>query len=191
MNGEFNDKKELRRKFSEIRRRAAADDNRNALITERALADERILSADTVLLYASFGSEPDTWRIADVLLGRGVAVAFPRCGKNGVMRFHTVTSTAQLKNSKFGIREPSENLPFPDISGKTVCIVPGLAFTEMGDRLGYGGGFYDRFLAENPQISTVALAFEASVADRLFTEAHDVRVDYIITEERTVICNAE
>ena len=74
-------------------------------------------------------------------------------------------------------------------SVRTVCIVPGLAFTEKGARLGYGGGFYDRFIAAYPEITTIALAYEAMITDSLPVQEHDMTVELIVTEERTVLCN--
>ena len=105
------------------------------------------------------------------------------------MTFHTVTSLSQLNEGKYGISEPDSALPQPIINEYTVCIVPGLAFTPDGGRLGYGGGFYDRFLADNPGVYTIALAFDAMIVDELPLSAHDLKVDSIVTEERMVLCN--
>ena len=181
-------KKELRRYFSQLRKEAKSDD-RDKLISERLLGLSDVREAETVLLYASFGSEADTWEIAEALLASGKCVAFPRCGKNGVMTFHIVRQLSELTDGAYGIREPSEELPCPDLKNRTVCIVPGLAFTEKGGRLGYGGGFYDRFLAEHPHITSAALAYEAVITNALPAEKHDIAVKYIVTEERTVLCN--
>ena len=182
------DKKELRKHFSELRKKAKSPE-KDMAISERLLSDQDVLRADTVLLFASFGSEPDTWNIAGELLKAGKAIGFPRCGTEGKMTFHTVSALSQLIENprSYGIREPDAALPCPDISGDTVCIVPGLAFTENGGRLGYGGGFYDRFLAEH-NVHTIALAYEQCVADKLPEEQHDLRVGKIVTEERTVLC---
>ncbi|MBQ8961103.1 MAG: 5-formyltetrahydrofolate cyclo-ligase [Ruminococcus sp.] len=183
---DMQDKEELRRRFSQLRKGAKSPE-KDRLIVQRLLGE--IGGADTVLIFASFGSEPDTWTVAEELLKAGRNVCFPRCRAGGQMTFHKVTELAQLVENpdSFGIREPDESLPCPVIGSDAVCIVPGLAFTEKGERLGYGGGFYDRFLAKN-KVHTIALAYEECVTDTLPQSQHDLRVDMIVTEERTVLC---
>ena len=105
------------------------------------------------------------------------------------MTFHIVTEIAQLTAGKYGIMEPDESLPEPVCTDKTVCIVPGLAFTMTGSRLGYGGGFYDRFLEKHQELHTIALSYEALITSELPVQEHDLCVDSIITEERMIICN--
>ena len=183
----MSDKKELRKHFSEVRR-YAKDDLKDDSIAARLLSLDDIKNADTVLLYASFGSEVDTWKITGKLIEMQKNIAFPKCGKNGHMTFHVVSGSSDLIAGAYGIPEPDISLPSPDITDRTVCIVPGLAFTENGSRLGYGGGFYDRFLEKYPAVTTLALAYEAVLTDKLPVESHDATVKYIVTEERTVLC---
>ena len=185
------DKKELRKHFSAVRAEAKSPE-KDRLITERVLSHDRIAAADTVLLYASFGSEVDTWELAERLIGAGKTIAYPKCGSSGAMTFHIVSDIAALRadtSGKYGICEPSGELPCPELSGDTVCILPGLAFTENGGRLGYGGGFYDRFLAAYPHIFRIAAAYEALLTDSLPVMEHDITINHIVTEERTVLCN--
>lgn len=187
----MNEKTSLRKKFSDIRASVSDKDAKDASITENILSLEEVKNADCVLLYASFRSEIDTWKLFRSLRKLGIDTAFPLCGKNGEMTFHLVYDASQLLAGAYGIPEPDSSLPQPVITERTVCIVPGLAFTAYGGRLGYGGGFYDRFLAANPQIITVSAAYEALITDSLPLMQHDLRVRYIVTEERTVICNEQ
>ncbi|MDO4864405.1 MAG: 5-formyltetrahydrofolate cyclo-ligase [Ruminococcus sp.] len=185
------DKKELRRHFSALRKKAKTL-LKDMTITKSVLSISELSDADTVLLFASFGSEPNTWELANELMKNGKTVAFPRCKDEGVMTFHVVNDLSLLRDGdvgRYGICEPDGSLPCPDITERTVCIVPGLAFTEDGGRLGYGGGYYDRFLAEYPDICTIALAYEAVITDSLPLSEHDVKINQIVTEERTVLCN--
>ena len=183
-------KKELRCYYSSIREEAK-DVSKDKVITERLLMNERILSAQNVLLYASFGSEIDTWELSSRLIKLGKIVAFPKCGKNGHMTFHCVDDIDSLRNNSgmYGICEPDGVLPSPDLSINTVCIVPGLAFTIRGERLGYGGGYYDRFLSSDPSILRLAVAYEVMITECLPVYEHDISIDQIVTEERTVLCN--
>ncbi len=181
------DKKEVRSHFTKVRK-AARSDEKDRLIAARLISLEEIGNADTVLMFASFGSEINTWEIAGKLLTAGKKLAYPKCGRGGVMTFHLISGTSDLKAGAYGISEPESSLPCPDVTSRTVCIVPGLAFTEAGARLGYGGGFYDRFLEKYPEMPTIALAYEAMITKALPTERHDAAVKYIVTEERTVLC---
>lgn len=181
-------KKEIRSYFSEIRK-TIKNDISDAIINSKVLALKKIINADTVLLYASFGSEVNTWELAGNLIYKNIQTAFPLCGENGAMTFHIVKSLIQLHDGKYGISEPDISLPCPEITERTVCIVPALAFTANGGRLGYGGGYYDRFLSEYPEIYTIGLAYEQCVSETLPLEEHDVKVKSIITEERTIICH--
>ncbi len=97
-----NDKKLLRRYFSDIRQNIRSEAADHA-ITMRILADKNVNEADNILLYASFGSEVDTWELAEEFLSRNMNVAFPKCGKNRVMTFHIVTNSEQLKSGMLQI----------------------------------------------------------------------------------------
>lgn len=184
------DKKELRRHFSEIRDSSASPD-KDRLICQRLLDSEQVRAADTVLLYASFRSEVCVDMLSEELDALGIPVAFPLCHKGGVMTFHLVPDISQLRPGAYGIREPDISFPQPEPTERTVCVVPGLAFTEYGGRLGYGGGFYDRFLTSNPQVYTAAAAYESQIAPELPLEKHDIRLRSIYTDERKIICNAK
>ncbi len=186
----MDEKKELRRKFSALRKELKTE-VRDRIICARVLSNENVMNADVVLLYASFRSEVNTWELAEQLLMKKKTVAFPRCGENGDMTFHIVGGLSQLRDAvpgKYDICEPDSSLPQPEVTGKSVCIVPGLAFTENGGRLGYGGGYYDRFLEEFPGVK-IALAYEGMIAEELPLMPHDMKSDIIVTEERTVLCN--
>lgn len=184
------DKKTLRKEFSALRK-SLRSNVKDSVIAAKLLSMEEVRDADTVLLYASFGSEVNTWQLAGSLLHKNKTIAYPRCGENGLMTFHIITSASQLKEGKYGICEPDGSLPQPDFAGRTVCIVPGLAFTPEGGRLGYGGGFYDRFLAAHPDVRRIAAAYDGLIVSELPLQPHDLKVDTIVTEERTVSCNAE
>lgn len=173
-----------------MRSQAKTPEKDNA-IAERLLSVEELLNAEIVLLYASFRSEVDTRNIAEDLIHRDKKIAFPVCGEDGFMTFHIISNLSQLKKSEMGIPEPDISLPQPKITENTVCVVPALALTVSGFRLGYGGGYYDRFLAKNPCVFTVALAYEESVTDSLPVSDFDVKINMIITNERKIYCNEQ
>ena len=182
-------KKQLRKKFSEIRGNITDKAAKDAEITERFLELERVQEADCIMVYASFGSEVETYGIVDAFLGTDTKIAYPRCEDDGTMTFHIIESFADLHEGMYRISEPDISLPRAVVTEKTVCLIPGLAFTENGGRLGYGGGYYDRFLLDNPDIYTIALSYEELITDELPLLQHDLLVKSIVTEERTVLCN--
>lgn len=184
------DKKQLRRYFSDIRKSEKSKE-KDSRIAERLLSENAVKNADIVLMYASFGTEPDTWELAEKLLERRITLAYPLCGENSEMTFHIISSVKQLSAGKYGICEPDVSLPKPSLTERSICIVPGLAFTEKGDRLGYGGGYYDRFFAAHRAPCRIALSYESLIVTELPLMSHDIRTDIIVTEERTVLCNAE
>lgn len=176
------EKKNVRKLFKSMRN-SLAD-------SERDYSDKRIATCfinsnlfnyDSLLIYVSSKGEPDTSAIIDYALNVGKKVAVPYCsGKK--MTFHFITSFEDLSEGSFGIPEPdpAKCIEVDDFS-RSVCIVPGISFDLNGNRLGYGGGFYDRFLSEHSVI-TVGLSYERCLCHQLPSEEHDIAINYLITE---------
>ncbi|MGN0614126.1 MAG: 5-formyltetrahydrofolate cyclo-ligase [Porcipelethomonas sp.] len=150
-----------------------------------------ILRRDALLLiYLSTDIEVGTGQIIEYCLDNSIDVAVPRCTGDRKMQFYYYSSDSILERSRFGIPEPVPEKSIPVQSyDNAVCIVPGLAFDRRGYRLGYGGGFYDSFLSENPGVVTVGICYEENMTDRLPVGEHDRYVNYIITEKNTEVCN--
>ncbi len=185
------DKKTARTYYSEMRNKLANKSEISRQITERLLTLDKIASADLVLTYISIGSEVSTGLFIESMLIQGKKIAVPKCESGGIMQFHIIKSTDDLRCGKYSIPEPVADCPIAEITDKTVCIVPGLSFTPDGKRLGYGGGYYDRFLSAYPSIYTIALSFDELIADELPSEPHDIGINAILTEKRMVLCSAE
>lgn len=143
---------------------------------------ECVQFCDTFLVYASSPAEVDTRRFISDMLGRGKTVAVPKCvGKE--MIFLSVTSLSVLKKSRFGVDEPESGDEITDFSG-TVCIVPALRFDKEGYRLGWGGGFYDRFLPGYSGTS-VGICYEENCGD-VPRDGFDVPVGIVVTENTVI-----
>lgn len=142
--------------------------------------------APLVLAYVSRGNEVDTRRVIERALAAGKRVAVPRCdGAKRTMAFYEIASLDELEVGYKGILEPKRSAAGPlgtlDFLG-SVCLVPGLVFDAQGHRIGYGGGFYDRFLQFYPG-DKIALARGTQVSSNpLPAESCDVPVDFIVTE---------
>jgi 5-formyltetrahydrofolate cyclo-ligase len=152
------------------------------------LAEERILP-QTVFTYMPFRSEPDVTPFMEWCWKEGIRVLLPRVIKETrSFVLHAVDGYGDIQGNTWGISEPKSDLPIEDqILSISMILVPGLAFdTELG-RLGYGGGFYDRFMQlyssrglDRPY--SVAAAFDLQVVPQVPVSWHDFRLDGLITE---------
>ncbi len=184
------EKQKLRSRLRSLRRSIQPE--------ERAALDKGILrqvlgflwyrEADTLLLYASCGGEPDTLQLIRTALDDGKAVALPRCLAAGQMEFILIQSMDDLSAGAYGILEPVGS-QHPNLTERSLCLVPGVAYTNTGVRLGQGGGYYDRFLAEHPQLRTAGLCYTDFLQESIPSEAHDCRVNAVITEKSVEVCN--
>ena len=175
--------KQMLRSAGKQKRAALADPDADCAILRALLCTEAFRESDLVLCYVSVASEADTRALLSHCFAVGRRVAVPRCEPKGVMRFHEVRSLQSLRPSPLGIPEPDADLPVPEFGKKTLCIVPGLLFDLCGHRIGYGGGYYDRFLAAFPG-KTIGLCHEALLCRALPHEPFDCPVQCIITEQR-------
>ena len=149
-------------------------------LCEEILSLEQFASADVVLVYYPTKNEPDLLPVANAALALGKRVAFPISNTADLtLTFGEITSIDQLHTGAYGIPEPEANLP--KLTKNSLCIVPALAADKQGFRLGYGKGYYDRFLADFDGASVCALP-DAHLCDKLPTESTDIPVDIIITQ---------
>ena len=170
-------KKELRKNFLKIRNEIKRDSAETVM--SKLKENKHFKCAKTVFCYVSAGSEPDTWLILEEILKSGKFLAVPKClDKIGKMVAIKIESLSDLKEGSFGIKEP--------VCGKRcekseidLCIVPGLAFDKEGFRLGYGGGYYDRFL-QGKDIYSIGICFTELVLERLPREENDIAVNEVI-----------
>jgi 5-formyltetrahydrofolate cyclo-ligase len=142
-------------------------------------------AARAVALYAALGKEVDTARLARQALADGRRLFYPRLEPEGHgMRMLEVHATEDLQPGPLGIRQPAAGAELePDMLRHTVIFVPGVAFSWRGQRLGRGGGFYDRYLASHPsRLATVGLAYASQVLEELPEDHWDQGVDWIVTE---------
>ncbi|MBX2850896.1 MAG: 5-formyltetrahydrofolate cyclo-ligase [Phycisphaeraceae bacterium] len=153
---------------------------RSAAIEQFVLSIDRIEQAGSVFVYVSSGSEARTHELIAALLSQGKAVAVPRVlPEPGVMQPVLIHALDDFAPGRFGIPEPTAHEPFeqtPDVT-----IVPGLAFTRLGERLGQGGGYYDRYLQQHPATYKIGLSFNEQLADTLPTSEHDIAMDEVVT----------
>ena len=151
---------------------------------------EEYANAGTVMFYMASAKEVQTRDAIKAALEAGKTVLLPitdmAAGKIDPVRLE---SPEKLREGPFGVMEPEGGKAFEPAEIDLV-IVPGLSFDAAGNRIGYGLGFYDRFLCSVPAVK-VALSYESQIVDRILTEPHDVAVDRIVTETRVMKCGGQ
>ena len=174
------DKKALRRQIAAQKRQLTPRQIRQASLslTEQFLRHPLYRSADAVYAYLSYNQEVQTDALIAAALKDGKRVAVPKIfGEE--MRFLWINENSSIAPGYKDIPEPvdGEIAADPD----ALVLMPGLAFTPLGQRMGYGGGFYDRFLSAEPMHPTLALCYDFQLMDALPTEEHDIPVDAVLT----------
>lgn len=162
------------------RDRAVAD----AAIARRLCATSEYQHYDTLLVYVSTENEVDTHQIINAALNDGKRVAVPRCiDGTRDMEFYYISSLDELVRGSYGILEPMADSAhrFVD-TASSVCVVPALSYDKDGYRLGYGGGYYDRFLAKYDGV-TVGICYCDHVETTLPRDEYDRHVSILVTEQ--------
>ena len=156
-----------------------------ARVADRVLALAEIGAADVVFCCRSFGHELDTRRLIERLLAAGHQVCIPRCVDPGRgLSLHLYP--CPLETLGFGLEQPAAGTAAIDPAAVDIALIVGLAFDLRGYRLGHGGGYFDRFLAAHA-LATVGLAYDFQVIDRLPADPHDVPLDRLVTERRSLV----
>lgn len=155
----------------------------SAAIQARLLDHPAVREARSWFVYASFRCEVGTHELIRLLLERNCHVSIPLVvGEQMIAR--EISSLEALRAGPLGILEPTPGEDYP--ARIDACVCPGLAFTERGDRLGRGRGYYDRFLAVHQPALIVGLAFDWQIVPELPSEAYDQRMDLVVTDERAI-----
>jgi 5-formyltetrahydrofolate cyclo-ligase len=146
--------------------------------------------AHTLLMYYPLKNEIDIRELIEKALAAGKRVALPRCEANtSTMHFHYISSLDELVPGRFGIMEPStdaELFTIDSLCGPCAVIIPALAYDKSGYRLGYGKGFYDRYIDKN-RMTAVGVIYSQFIEDKLPRGRYDMSVHFMITDKGVVI----
>ncbi|MEJ2696710.1 MAG: 5-formyltetrahydrofolate cyclo-ligase [Candidatus Sulfobium sp.] len=188
------DKKSIRKELLDKRDAIPTEVRKikDRLICERVLSLAEVVRAHTLFLFASFRSEVDTFGIMRSSLAAGKKVLVPRVDRERHILFLCeIRNVDELVPGYMGIPEPplnSQEIP-ADVNDIDLVIIPGAGFDPAGNRIGYGGGYYDRLLAGlKRDIPVVAPAYEEQIAGSIPAEPHDIRVTVIVTDRRVIRC---
>ena len=153
-------------------------------IYKKVVTHPFFLSADEIYCYIDFRKEVGTRKIIEEAWNLGKRAAVPRI-EASEMNFYYIESFSELESGCFGVLEPTGN---EIAKGKQVLvIIPGAAFDKTKNRIGYGKGYYDRFLNKYPAYRTLALAFELQMVEEIPSDSFDVKPNQIVTEEKIYV----
>ncbi|MCQ2431071.1 MAG: 5-formyltetrahydrofolate cyclo-ligase [Clostridia bacterium] len=179
------EKKALRREYRMLRSAVPADERarRDRAVCETLADFLRARKPEKVFFYAPMGFEIDVMPLFSVCAAAGLSCGFPRCEtETSTMKFYEVSSEEQFLTGAYGIREPGPDCPVlcPDCS--SVILVPGLVYDTDGYRVGFGKGYYDRFLASFPGIS-VGIVYDEFVLPHVPRGEFDLPVNCLAAEK--------
>ena len=189
-------KKELRKKVQELR--DAIDPEQRKILSAR-VADNlwsvpEFAAAKSILFFISFRSEVDTVPMIRRALNEDKITCVPctNDGSKAMVASRILDLEADLELGNYDILEPRDECLRPVPAGDIdVVLMPGVAFDITGGRLGYGGGYYDRFLEKcSPSCALIAVAFEIQIVEHVPCADHDVHIHKVVTESRVIDCPA-
>ena len=174
------DKKELRRSIRERKRAMTEEEivSRSEKLGVLFAQSEAYKNAKTIYGYLPYNQEVRTVPMLEQALKDGKKVAVPKV-YGDEMKFLYLDDLTKVSKGYAGIPEPIADGPVAD-DETALVLMPGLAFDPQGHRIGYGGGFYDKFLAAEPNQPTLALCYEFQLLPELDTEEHDIPVDTVL-----------
>ena len=176
-------RQQMRAVLEELREQERAESDQ--ALTEQFLQHPKVVEANTLLLYYGVGTEIHTQPLIQALLDQGKRVCLPRCLPEHQMEARAITTLEDLRPDKYGIPAPGEHCPVVPREDLDLVLVPGLCFDSRGNRLGQGGGYYDRYLEDYDGMS-IGLCREDFFQVNLPREPLDVWVRYVLTEEGQV-----
>ncbi len=187
-------KKKLRSQAREMRRSMSPEVKQtlDRKIKNKLLNLWAVREAETVLCYVSTEIEVDTREFIEALLQMGKRVAVPRCeGGESEMNFYYINSLSELSSGSFGVDEPDPQKHIMVGNTKnSVCVVPAFMFDKNGYRLGYGKGYYDRYLSRYSG-GTIGICYEDNLQGELFHGKYDRAVDLVVTDKEIITIGKE
>lgn len=166
---------------------------KNKMVLERMLSLEEFRNAGIIFFFASFRTEIDTTEMIKSALSSGKRVLLPKVDKeNHELLLYEIRDFSELTPGYMGIPEPSFQGRQMSINDADIVIIPGAGFDASGNRIGYGGGYYDRLLSGlQKDIPVIAPAYEEQIEDCIPSEPHDIRVNMIVTDRRVIRCGPQ
>lgn len=180
------DKKNLRKKMREIRDALTTEEieTRSKQIAEQLLKTSIYRECTHICVYEAFRNEVSCKYIKEQAFQDGKYVFIPITDiESKTMEFYRIAADTVYQEGNYGILEPILDKQCNNLQEKALILVPGLAFDGNKHRLGYGGGYYDKYLSLHKEHITVALCYNFQIVEELPCDEHDILPDYIVTEK--------
>jgi 5-formyltetrahydrofolate cyclo-ligase len=186
-------KKEQRQEMLSLRRKLSQKDiiAKSNEIKSKLFDSAKFKAAQSIIFFVSFKNEVRTEAmIKEALdLGKRVIVPITNIKENKLELLELKDYDQELTEGTYGILEPKQEYRRPvNFSNADLVICPGLAFDRKGNRLGYGGGYYDRLLTQDLTINRVAICFDFQIINKVVVDEYDIKMNKIISESRELIC---
>jgi 5-formyltetrahydrofolate cyclo-ligase len=179
------DKQSLRKKYLEIRNNISNKDAKSNIIFNQIINLKEYQNAQIIAIYKNLKSEVNTNKLIDYSLSIGKTIALPKV-TNDDMKFYKIENNSELLKSNFGVLEPiANNDNYISKDNIDVIIVPGICFDKNKNRLGFGKGYYDRYLL-NTKIKKIGICFNEQIIDIVPTSKYDIKMDLIITDREII-----
>lgn len=177
----------LRKQIKEERKNVLPKDKKtwDRKIFENLVSMTQYRNAKNILCYVSLENEANTFEIIKKAISDKKNVFVPKVLDKEKMQFYKINSVDELKTGYRNVLEPETDEVFED--DEAFCIIPGLCFDKRGKRLGYGGGYYDRYLQNGNFIKT-ALTYLCFLKEKMITENYDVDMDFIVNQNGVIDC---
>lgn len=188
----FNEGKKSIRRFIKEKKSLLTESDiacRSRIITDKIMSLDQYRECTNIFTYVNFNEEVVTTELIAKSLKNNKRVFVPKVFKDDVsfMEFIEIKDLPELKPGYYGVPEPELGLEYKTSIREGLFIMPGLAFDRRLNRIGYGGGFYDRYLSEPHRFHTVAAAFDFQLLDEIPYEEHDLKPEMIVTEKEVLI----
>ncbi len=175
-------KKEIREQILKKRQALSLEEwkEKSLTIAKQIFLHPAFREETYIFAYLPIRGEVNTLPVLEEAWRQGKKTAVPKVISETEMEFYEITSLADLSPGKFGILEPVTEKRAE--TKKALILMPGAAFDRSCARIGYGGGYYDRYLKKHPQMHTAALAFDLQLVEEITAESHDIKPEYLVTE---------
>lgn len=180
-------KQEVRKYISEQKKLRTPEElyKKSMTVIKKIFELSEYKECDNVLCFVSYNKEVDTKYFIAEAIKHGKDVYVPKVtGKD--MDFYKISGLSELSPGAYGIPEPDGSYQdkYTDATaGKTIMIMPGVAFDRSNNRTGYGGGYYDRYLKDRKTIFKAAVCYDFQLVDKLYTEGHDIKPDVVLVSD--------
>jgi 5-formyltetrahydrofolate cyclo-ligase len=179
-------KKALRKKYLSTREEISNKkvSEFSDIIIKKLLDSKEYINAKEIFTYININNEVITTKFIDLALLNKKRIAVPKVLKNGIMEFYYIKSFEEVKKGKFNIYEPDKVNKLAKPSKKSLFIVPGILYDKSNNRVGYGGGYYDRYFNKyGKDFIKIGLAYNDQIIESIPFEKTDVKMDIVLTEK--------